>query len=296
MNAELLAWINSQAWAMLPEALAGLVARAKAAGAQDGRPQVAPTAAANGEAQAAGAVAVLPLVGTIRQRGGGLFEMFFGGASTQRFTAALRQALADGSIGAIVIDVDSPGGTVSGVDELAAEIFRARGIKPIVAVANPLAASAAYWISSAATELFVTPTGQVGSIGVWSMHVDDSKWLEMVGEKVTLISAGKYKVEGNPYEPLGDEARAAMQADVDEYYGMFVRAVARNRGASAGDVRGGMGEGRVVTAKRAVELGMADRVGTLEDAVARAGKLAQGGGKPSNRRADAAARAVLAGV
>lgn len=225
-------------------------------------------AAQGGGAAPQGGVAVLPLLGTIVQRADMMTEMS-GGTSTQKFTARFRQAMTDPSVGSIVIDVDSPGGQVSGVEELATEIFQARGQKPITAVANSLAASAAYWIATAADELVVTPSGEVGSIGVFAMHEDMSQALANEGVTPTLISAGKYKVEGNPFEPLTDEARTAIQSRVDEYYEMFVSAVARNRGVKKSDVRQGFGEGRTVGAKQAVSLGMADRVATLDETVGR---------------------------
>jgi capsid assembly protease len=219
--------------------------------------------AKSGEVAPGAAVAVLPLVGTIIPRAN-FFTETSGAVSVQRFTRALRQALADPEVGSIVIDIDSPGGQVGGVPELAAEIYRARGKKPITAVANTLAASAAYWIGTAADELVVTPSGEVGSIGVVAIHEDISGLLEKEGVDVSLITAGKYKVEGNPFEPLGEEARTAIQGRVDEYYGMFVADVARHRKVSRAAVRDGFAEGRVVGAETAVSLNMADRVATLD--------------------------------
>jgi hypothetical protein len=93
------------------------------------------------------------------------------------------------------------------------------------------------------------PSADVGSIGVYAAHVDASAAARRRGLKYTLISAGKFKVEGNPFEPLSDEARAAMQASVDEFYAMFTSDVAKNRDVSVKDVRNGYGEGRVLTAK-----------------------------------------------
>lgn len=219
-----------------------------------------------------GPVAVIPLLGFIQQRGG-MFMDFFGGTSTQALSAELRQAAADNSVRGIVLEVDSPGGEVSGVTEAASVIREVRAKKPVVAVASTLAASAAYWLASQADEVLVSPGGEVGSIGVYGIHVDLSAALEKEGVKATLVSAGKYKVEGNPFEPLGEDARAAMQEAVDRYYGMFVADVAKGRRASATAVRGGFGEGRVVGAKQAVELGMADGIGTLDDALRRAGSI-----------------------
>ena len=215
-----------------------------------------------------GAVAVLPLWGVIAHRAN-LINESSGGTSVERFAQGFRAALADPAVSTIVLDVDSPGGTVNGVAELADEIHGARGSKPILAVANSQAASAAYWIASAADSVSVTPSGDVGSIGVFAAHQDRSKASEQEGVKTTLVSAGRYKTEGNPYEPLTEEARAHVQSRVDDYYEMFVQAVARNRGVSASDVRGGFGEGRTVGAREAKRLGMVDRVESLDDALAR---------------------------
>jgi signal peptide peptidase SppA len=150
-------------------------------------------------------------------------------------------------------------------------------------VANTLAASAAYWLASAASELVVTPSGEVGSIGVFAIHEDYSAALDRVGVKVSLISAGKYKTEGNPFEPLGEEAQAAVQGTVNDYYDMFIRAVARGRGVSQADVIAGFGEGRVVMAEQAVRLGMADRVATIDEVI---GGLQAGSSKGKQVRAD----------
>ena len=215
-----------------------------------------------------GAIAVLPLYGMVSQRAGMMQEMS-GGTSCEAFCAQIRQLAADPGIVAIVIDVDSPGGSVYGVPEAAQAIFDARAAKPIVAVSNALNASAAYWLSSQAHEMVASPSSETGSIGVYAAHCDESKAQEMEGKHYTLISAGKFKVEGNPYEPLSEEAMAAMQARTDRVYEDFVAAVARGRGVSADAVRSGYGQGRVVGAKQAVALGLADRVDTLEGTIAR---------------------------
>ena len=224
----------------------------------------------------AGSVAVLPLFGTIAHRMNMMTAMS-GGTSTEAFASEFRQLVADETVGAILIDVDSPGGAVNGVPELFEEIYRARGRKPIVAHANALAASGAYWIASAADEIVVTPSGMVGSIGVITAHEDISAALEQQGRRITLITAGKHKGEGNPYAPLSDEDRAAVQARVDEFYGMFVKAVARGRGRRVEEVRSGFGEGRVVGAREALAMGMVDRVETMTETLARlAGRRAGG--------------------
>jgi len=221
-----------------------------------------------------GAIAVLPLYGVISQRMN-LMTAISGGTSTEMFAAAFREVIADDGIEAVVIDIDSPGGSVFGVQELAQEIFDARGRKPIVAIADSMAASAAYWIGTAAGEFVLTPSGMVGSIGVVSVHEDMSRNLEMEGFKITLISAGKFKTEGNPYEPLGEEARAYAQQMMNDYYGRFVDAVARNRGVLSDAVRSGFGEGRMVTSADAVRMGMVDGIETLPQLLARMGGRAE---------------------
>ncbi len=232
------------------------------------------------KASTARGIAVVPLFGVVAHRMNMMTEIS-GGTSTERFAAILDQLLADDSITGIVIDVDSPGGTVQGIEELAKKIYSARGKKPILAVANSLAASAAYWLATAADELWVIPSGEVGSIGVYAVYVDTSEMDAKDGVKVSVLKAGKYKAEG-VYGPLDPEAEAAMQARIDEYYGMFVRAVARQRDVSVDAVRNGFGQGRVVGAKAALEAGMVDRIGTLDEAVA-----SLGGGKVPARRSTA---------
>ena len=232
-------------------------------GAADGLPPGHPM-----QPSRAGAIAVLPLVGVITHRAN-LMSETSGGTSVELFTKAFRQVMGDPSISAVIIDVDSPGGDVSGMEELSAEIFKARSIKPIVAVANSMAASAAFWIATAASELVVTPSADIGSVGVIAAHEDHSAELEEKGVKVTLVSAGKFKTEGNPFGPLTDEAKAALQSRVDDHMRMFVATLARNRGVSTATVRNDFGQGRVVGAKDAVRLGMADRVGTLDETIAR---------------------------
>ena len=259
-------------WLIEPSVLDAMTRRAIA-----GSVEVAEPVAARPMARQ-GSVAVLPLYGVLRQRGPSLTDILFDGrgTSTDAFAAAFRRMVEDSSVGAIVIDIDSPGGSVFGTPELADEILRARGTKPVIAVANSLAASAAYWVASAADEIVATPSSMVGSIGVYTIHADFSKMDDRVGVKFTYIAAGKYKVEGNEDEPLGEEARAALQEQLDEYYASFVSAVAKGRGVSVSAVRSGYGEGRILTAKQALKLGMIDRIGTLDATLARFGASMDG--------------------
>jgi signal peptide peptidase SppA len=251
----------------------------KAGGSHEGEERVEPGAAAavrTAGSPRSGSVAVIQVYGPITQRSS-MMSICDGGTSTQAISQAMRQANADDSISAIVLDIDSPGGSVYGVAELAAEI-RASA-KPVTAIANSLAASAAYWIGTAASEFFVTPGGEVGSIGVWMAHEDWSKAMAEAGVDVTLISAGKYKVEGNPYEPLDPDAKDFMQSRTDDYYGAFTRDVAKGRNVSVDAVRSGMGQGRVLGASQAKAENMVDGVMTFDQVIRHVQKSAKTGAR-----------------
>lgn len=219
-------------------------------------------AAAGGATGGGAAIAVIPVQGVIAHRMGSLSEMS-GGVSTERLTGLLRQAANDPQVGSILLDVNSPGGTVAGVTELAAEIRAIAKQKPVTAHVNALAASAAYWAISGATEIVSTPSGEVGSIGVITAHVDTSKADAQKGVTRTIISAGKYKAEGAG--PLTEEAHAAILARVNEFYATMTADIAKGRAVPVSDVRSGFGEGRVVSAAAAMKMGMIDRIATFDE-------------------------------
>lgn len=280
--ANLLAFVARSHWAMHPSKLAAMqqILQFAVAGGKRSESEIEARIDAarinpsreRSVARRAGAVAVLPLHGVISPRARLVEDVSTDpGTSVDSFQRQFRGALADPEVKAIILDVNSPGGNVYGVPEMSAEIFAARGDKPIIAHVDAMAASAAYWLASAADEVVVTPSGEVGSIGVYTLHEDISRHLEGLGVTESFISAGKYKVEGNPFEPLSEEARAAMQADVDAYYAMFVDSVAQQRGVKSAEVRNGFGEGRTVLAKAAVGQNMADRVATLDQTLERFG-------------------------
>jgi HK97 family phage major capsid protein len=221
-------------------------------------------------------VAVLPVFGVILPRAAD-FDMSETGTGIDQLRAQFRQALSHPDVSAIVLHFDSPGGSVYHVDEFAKEIFDAREQKKIVSQIDPFCASAAYYLATQAKEIVITPSGEVGSIGVRSMHVDMSEALKQKGFNVTHIAAGKYKVEGNPHEPLSEEGLAFQQQRVNEYYDSFVDAVARGREVKASEVRGGFGEGRVVGSAEAKKLGMVDRLATFDETLARLGVSAEKG-------------------
>ncbi len=280
--AHVLSYVASTLWAITPEKLHEILAvlafraSGQAFTAEELQARIGDGNAEKPTASTRGAVAVIPIRGVIAHRMGGMDDMS-GGTSVERIQAMIRQCVADERVGTILYDIDSPGGTIPGVQELAAEMFALRGQKRQIALANSLCASAAYWLASQADEIVSIPSGTVGSIGVYTGHQDLSKALEQQGINVTLISAGKFKVEGNPFEPLSEEAEAFIQARVDEAYSLFVKDVARGRGVPVADVRKGYGEGRALSAKDAKAAGMIDRIATMDETLSRLVGRSSGG-------------------
>jgi signal peptide peptidase SppA len=246
-------------WALMPECIPAMLGRVAFSG-REAKPVLTRGQGAN----QSGAIAVLSLTGVISQH-----PDWFADTSIDQFSADLLAAVSDPAVCAILISIDSPGGSVYGVQELAGMMMAAREQKPIVAFANSLAASAAYWIGCSASEFYCTPGGEVGSIGVWQAHMDLSEALDHAGIKTTLISAGKFKTEGNPYQPLSEEAQAFMQSRVDDYYNDFVSMVATARGVDPDTVKNGMGQGRVLGAQDAKKANMIDGIMTFPQVVQR---------------------------
>ncbi len=237
-------------------------------------------------------IAVIPVYGVLTQRGGVDMDTSEPLTSMARLAYCIQLAAADSLIGGIVLDVDSPGGSVYGVSELGDVIHAANRQKPIAAVCNSLMASAAYWASSQAGEVYCAPGAEVGSIGVYTVHTNVAELLKQRGIAVEMISAGKFKTEGNPYGPLSDQGRAHIQASVDQYYDAFVRAVARGRGSPLKNVREGMGQGRVLQAEQAKAENMIDGIATLGQVISkmqarakRTGSSASGVGSGVSARA-----------
>jgi signal peptide peptidase SppA len=231
----------------------------------------------------AGRLAVLPVFGLISQHPDWLSD-----TSTELLGVELDRAVADPEVSAVLMCFDSHGGSVFGVAELAAKIFAARQRKPIIGVASSMAASAAYWLMSQCTEAFATVGGMVGSIGCLAAHMDMSGMLDMAGVKVTLVTAGKYKAEGDPSRPLTDDAEAAMQRTIDSYYERFVADVARGRGVRPEAVARGYGQGRVLVAGDALAAGMIDAIASFEE-VYRLWKVQAEGPAPRGGRLGASA-------
>ncbi len=255
--------LASRPLAIAPRALETLLAAGRIAF----QPQHGAATRGRGYAVTDAGIAVVPVLGPLVARGDWLTELF--GASVYGEVGdAVEAALADPSVRGVVMEIDSPGGEVAGMFDLADRLgaLRQSVSKPLWAVASESATSAAYAIASAAERIYVTRTGEVGSIGVVAAHVDQSGSDAKAGLAWTFIHAGARKLDGNPHEPLSDPARAAIQADVDALYGELVSLVARNRSLTPEAVRGT--EAAIYRGRAGVALGLADRIGTVETALA----------------------------
>lgn len=210
-------------------------------------------------------IAVIPVHGTLVKRTAGL-DAASGLTSYTEIAAMLDSALADPQVAGILLDIDSPGGEASGSFELARRVREASAVKPVWAVANDSAYSAAYAIGSAANRLIVSETGGVGSIGVIALHIDQSVKDANEGYRYTAVTAGTHKNDFSPHQPLTDEAKAELQAEVDRLYGLFVEHVGSMRTLATDDVRST--EAGLYFGANAIAAGLADAVGTFESALA----------------------------
>jgi signal peptide peptidase SppA len=214
-----------------------------------------------------GGVAVVPLYGVLAPRMN-IVMRISGGTSTQQFVAAVNQAVDDPDVKAIVIDIDSPGGSVLGLPEAADAVRQASTVKPIVSVATGQMCSAAYYVGSAAGEVIATRSSQVGSIGTIGFHCNHQAADLKEGVEKTVIFAGPHKADGSTHAPLNDQGRATLQEQVDAYYAQFVTDVARFRGITPAAVENRFGGGKHFIAAEALTRGLIDRIATLSEVVA----------------------------
>ncbi|MBY0243179.1 MAG: S49 family peptidase [Burkholderiaceae bacterium] len=214
-------------------------------------------------------VAILPVEGVIAKKMN-MFSRISGGASSQMLNQYVSDALADAAVHSIVLAIDSPGGAVDGTQILADTILAGRAKKPIVAHGSGTVASAAYWIGSAARNVYIADgTTMVGSIGVVTSHTDVSAEQTARGIKTTEISAGKYKRIASQYTPLTAEGRQSIQDQIDYLYSLFVGAVAQHRAVSVDVVLEKMADGRVFTGQQAIDAGLVDGILTLDALIAK---------------------------
>jgi signal peptide peptidase SppA len=213
------------------------------------------------ESNVTNGVAHLPIIGSMVHRGSSLGAAS-GINSYQAIQSDIQEALENSSVKAIMLEMDSPGGSVAGAFDLRDFIMEAKKQKPIYAYAKDTMASAAYLIGSAATKVYSSQTGSIGSIGVVAMHVDQSEKNKQQGIKPTFIHAGNMKTAGNPHEPLEGEALNYLQESVNSSYEMFIDAVAEARGIDKQVIRDT--EARVYRGQKAVELGLVDGVKSFD--------------------------------
>jgi signal peptide peptidase SppA len=219
-------------------------------------------------------IAVIPVQGVLLKKES-FMSAWSGCSSYEQIQRQIAGAVDDGGARAILLDIDSPGGETAGCFDLADYIYSIRGIKPVYAVANDIALSAAYAIASSASRVFLNRTGAVGSVGVYALHVDQSGFDKELGAKYTYVFAGERKVDGNPHQPLSERARADIQDEVDREYGIFTETVARNRKAGTKDIVAT--QAAVVWADNALPL-LADQVGMFDDAMNALRQLLGGAG------------------
>jgi signal peptide peptidase SppA len=249
-----------------------------------------------------GNVAVIPVRGVIIPKAN-FYEVLGLATSVQTIGLQMRAAIEDPAIKAVVMDVNSPGGIVSGVTELANELRGMRGRKPIVAQADHLMASAAYWIASSADEIVASPGAAVGSVGVYGMHVDQSRLLDQMGLKVTMIADPAEKAEGNAFEPLSADAADHMRKMIAYHRALFRADVAAGRGIAPSDVADNWA--RVYTPPEAKAMNMINKVRSMAETLAAYGistasapgvGRAEVDGKVSRQRAQAVRQAQLDAV
>lgn len=294
MHYEVAKLFRGSRWLMEPQALAGLLTKVATLSADQIQAAIAAYAGRDRDREIEltrlGDVAVIEATGPITYRETWLTS-YCGWPTIERLQAQIRLALADTSVKSIVIRWDSPGGVVDMVPELADELFAAKGVKPIYSVADTMICSAAYWLAAQTSAIYAPVSGQVGSIGVYTMHEDLSGYLKQMGVDVTFIFHGEHKVDANPYEPLSDAAKATLQASVDEVGALFDAAVARGRGVDVATVQAEFGQGQVFSGRRAQRLGLTDKMGTFTQVVS---KLTKGAARGLMMGASAEGPDVLA--
>ncbi|HFS3158470.1 TPA: S49 family peptidase [Escherichia coli] len=209
-------------------------------------------------------IAVLPVTGTLVHRLGGM-RPFSGMTGYDGIVACLQQAMADSQVRGVLLDIDSPGGQAAGAFDCADMIYRLRQQKPVWALCNDTACSAAMLLASACSRRLVTQTSRIGSIGVMMSHVSYAGHLAQAGVDITLIYAGAHKVDGNQFEALPSEVRQDMQQRIDAAHRMFAEKVAMYTGLSVDAVTGT--EAAVFEGQSGIEAGLADELINASDAI-----------------------------
>jgi len=255
------AWLRGGIWACDPSAIEALAAMAEAGAGIDRGLDTLRAGSDLLSSAGGGGVAIIPIHGFISRRPS-LWSALFGGTSLVELEASLRAAANDPQVSAIVLDCDSPGGSVTGVHEAFNAVRAANAIKPVHVAISGLCASAAYWIAAGASRIAISPSAEAGSIGVFGVHADRSAFFAAQGVTFSVFAAPAAKAENVDVTPLTDDARNAMLRRVQGHYARFTADVAAGRGASAEAVREGFGQGRVVGSGDALTAGLVDAIET----------------------------------
>jgi len=212
-------------------------------------------------------VAVVPITGVIAKYSSSVNGSSQpSGTSVEEIRGLLQRAVDDPTIKQIALLIDSPGGSVDGVPQLAGDILAARGKKPIVAIADDLMASAAYWLGSHADKVYATPGTRVGSIGVYSVLQDWSRKMQNSGVETIVLRAGKDKGIGAPGAPITDAQRQVVQDRIQDWYELFTSSVAAARGLDLDHVLS-IAEGRTYRTELALQHGLIDGILSVGDAL-----------------------------
>lgn len=203
-------------------------------------------------------VMVIPVQGLLTK------DSPWAGTTYASISNAAEEAANDPKVKSIVLAVDSPGGEVTGLPETAALLGQVAMVKPVHAMVEGTSASAAYWLTSQATDITMSPSSEVGSVGVRIMHADISKMLEDAGIKITEMHAGEFKTEWSPFQSLSDGAKENMQTRLNSVHGDFLNDVTKGRGSRAkADITAAQyGGGRMFSSSAAMRHGLADAVQT----------------------------------
>lgn len=245
---------------------------------------------ASGAAMLGDGTAIMPLYGVLDYRPSWLSDLGMM-CSTMQARADFNRLVADPSVSRIVLDVDSPGGNYYGVPEFASDIFAARAKKPVIAVANPMAASGGLWLAAAASKLYMLHSGEIGSIGCLMLHADMSEYFAGSGVKHTIIRSPEAKADFNSLEPLSEESAAHYQQQVENIADEFVRTMAKFRGVQPATAANKFGQGRMMMGDDACNCGLCDgMVSSLGDVLGNTG----GGGSRKRAKLHPALEARLA--
>ncbi len=227
------------------------------------------------------AVGVVRVTGVIMSGGGGV-SLFGVGAGSESITSQIRRAAKDGSVKALVIRINSPGGSAAASQEIYQAIreYRKDTHRPVVASMGDVAASGGYYLAAAADKIMAAPATMTGSIGVIMETIQYSAMMEKIGVSSDAVTSGRYKDMGSPFRRMRPDERQLIQAMIDDVYDQFVEAVVEGRGMKKEQVKR-LADGRIYTGRQAQKVKLVDQLGTFRDSIRLAAKLANIKGEPT---------------